>query len=104
MNEEPKQIKCYCGHTSYCDCSPLEEPKQETLEQASWRFNPLKKLDGEFLRAAFIKGAEWQQDRMYSEEEVRELFKQYKEEFSIYRNLQILNAQFEEWFEQFKKK
>jgi hypothetical protein len=40
----------------------------------------------------------------YSEEEVRELFKQYKEEFSIYRNLQILNAQFEEWFEQFKKK
>jgi len=31
--EELKQIKCYCGHTSYCDCSPLEEPKQETLEQ-----------------------------------------------------------------------
>lgn len=28
MNEEPKQIKCYCGHTSYCDCSPIEEPKQ----------------------------------------------------------------------------
>jgi hypothetical protein len=27
--EEPKQIKCYCGHTTYCDCSPLEEPKQE---------------------------------------------------------------------------
>jgi hypothetical protein len=30
--EEPKQIKCYCGHTSYCDCSPLEEPKQEENE------------------------------------------------------------------------
>ena len=29
----PKQIKCYCGHTTYCDCSPLEEPKQETLEE-----------------------------------------------------------------------
>jgi hypothetical protein len=26
---ENKQIKCYCGHTIYCDCSPLEEPKQE---------------------------------------------------------------------------
>ena len=25
MKEEPKQIKCYCGHTTYCDCSPLEE-------------------------------------------------------------------------------
>ena len=22
---EPNQIKCYCGHTSYCDCSPLDE-------------------------------------------------------------------------------
>ena len=29
----------------------------ETLEEASWKFNPLKKLDGEFLRAAFIAGA-----------------------------------------------
>mgnify|MGYP001356832165 CR=1 FL=1 len=29
--EEPKQIKCYCGHTTYCDCGSLEEPKQETL-------------------------------------------------------------------------
>jgi len=27
--EEPKQIKCYCGHTITCDC----EPKQETLEE-----------------------------------------------------------------------
>ena len=26
--EEPKQIKCYCGHTTYCDCIPLEELKQ----------------------------------------------------------------------------
>ena len=28
-NMETKQIKCYCGHTTYCDCGPLEEPKQE---------------------------------------------------------------------------
>ena len=33
--EESKQIKCYCGHTTYCDCGPLEEPKQETLEEAA---------------------------------------------------------------------
>jgi hypothetical protein len=25
LYEEPKQIKCYCGHTTYCDCSPQEE-------------------------------------------------------------------------------
>ena len=30
--KEPNQIKCYCGHTTYCDCGPLEEPKQETLQ------------------------------------------------------------------------
>ena len=27
-----EQIKCYCGHTTYCDCGPL--PKQ-TLEEAA---------------------------------------------------------------------
>jgi len=68
--EEPKQIKCYCGHTTYCDCGPLEEPKQETLEEASWKYNPLKKLDGEFIRHAFKEGAKWQQERMYSEEDM----------------------------------
>jgi len=26
--EKPKQIKCYCGHTTTCDCGPLEEPKE----------------------------------------------------------------------------
>jgi hypothetical protein len=29
--EEPKQIKCYCGHTTYCDCGPLEESKDVVL-------------------------------------------------------------------------
>ena len=28
------KTKCYCGHTDYCDCIPLEELKQETLEEA----------------------------------------------------------------------
>ena len=26
-----EQIKCYCGHTDYCDCGPLEEPKKERM-------------------------------------------------------------------------
>jgi len=35
MQEDEKlglyeQTKCYCGHTTTCDCGP-EEPKQETL-------------------------------------------------------------------------
>ena len=28
---EPKQIKCYCGHTSYCDCGQLDEAKQTAV-------------------------------------------------------------------------
>jgi len=95
-----------------------EEPKQETLEEAAkeWVNNRFTKqicgdesypdiyASKEGIVESHILFAKWQAERMYSEEEVRELFKQYKEEFSIYRNLQILNAQFEEWFEQFKKK
>jgi hypothetical protein len=49
--------------------------KQETLEEASWKFNPLKKLDGEFLRHAFKEGARWQQEQdknKYSEEDLIE--------------------------------
>ena len=49
----------------------LAEPKQETLEEASWKYNPLKKLDGEFLRHAFKEGAKWQVENMFSEEETK---------------------------------
>jgi len=69
--------------------------KEEELEEASWRFNPLKKLDGEFLRTAFIKGAKWQQERSYSEEEVFEII-------ALFVNDAPHNTK--EWFEQFKKK
>jgi hypothetical protein len=27
-----QETKCYCGHTTYCDCGP-EEPKQETIKK-----------------------------------------------------------------------
>ncbi len=58
-NIEPKQIKCYCGHTITCDC----EPKQETLEEANWKVLGTK-------NDTFYNGAKWQQERMYSEEDM----------------------------------
>jgi hypothetical protein len=74
--------------------------KQETLEEASWKYNPLKKLDGEFIRAAFINGAKWQQERMYSEEEVIDLLQEMNDWPTIFDGrIDII-----EWFEQFKKK
>ena len=32
QQEEPKQIKCYCGHTITCDCEPLQETLEEVAE------------------------------------------------------------------------
>ena len=99
------EIKCYCGHTITCDCGPLEEPKQETLEEASWKYNPLKKLDGEFIRHAFKQGAKWQAERMYSEEELINFAHFYTlEEFnSTMQNSKSANDILQEWSEQCKK-
>ena len=70
--------------------------KKETLEEASWKYNPLKKLDGEFIRAAFINGAKWQQERMHSEEEVIAIVEKSRETG--------LTAEYLLLTEQFKKK
>jgi len=97
------------GYLIHCpDNEVLEEPKQETLEEASWRFNPLKKLDGEFLRAAFIEGARWQAERMYSEaiefaEWIRiKDFQTASKDNWIGLDMKYYTTQ--ELFEQFKKK
>ena len=40
-----KQIKCYCGHTTYCDCSPLETKQtavENIIEQQRNLLNDLK--------------------------------------------------------------
>ena len=78
--------------------------KQETLEEASWKYNPLKKLDGEFIRAAFIEGAKWQAERMYSEEEVENILFRYAEEEHAWFSCKSEIDSFNEWFKQFKKK
>ena len=99
---QEKQIKCYCGHTTYCDCSPLDEapnmdkqvlvkmwesampklePKQETLEEAARKYaeylsypNLLNSEREKLAVEDFIAGAKWQAERMYSEEDLREAY------------------------------
>ncbi len=72
--------------------------KQETLEEAAERYvkSDLKKtpLYGMF-NDTFIAGAKWQEERMYSEEEVFEII-------ALFVNDAPHNTK--EWFEQFKKK
>jgi len=75
-----------------------QEPKQETLEEAAEK--TYKKLyKGEPLTQdvpinAFIKGAKWQQERMYSEEDIKIAFNANIKEW----------ISFEEFIEQFKNK
>ena len=49
--EKAKQIKCYCGHTTYCDCGPLENKKplnQNNMRQTAveWLVEQYKKVGG----------------------------------------------------------
>ena len=65
--------------------------KQETLEKAAEKFYPPKTTDlicsPKLVRDSFIAGAKWQQERMYSEEEVLKiidlLFHKYASSFRV---------------------
>jgi hypothetical protein len=64
-------------HTSYKMVIPSEDPKQETLEEAAEKIYPNAGYDdemwcdsGELFREKFIEGAKWQQERMYSREDM----------------------------------
>ena len=78
---------------------PQEEPKQDpTLEEvAAKHFNQEIFVEGVTiqyaLQEAFITGAKWQQEKMYSEEDMRKAFRGFTS-----------GKSFKEWFEQFKNK
>jgi hypothetical protein len=66
--------------------------KQETLEEAVERI--FKDSNNFVPRIFFMRGAEWQQENSYSEEDLKEAFGMNDKDWIC----------FEEWFEQFKKK
>lgn len=41
--------------------------------------------------------------KLYDEDDVINLFKKYSKDFSLYRNIQILDSEFDEWFKKNKK-
>jgi hypothetical protein len=99
--EEPKpiheQIIEHCGgEEKFKEIAGLK-PKQETLEEAAENYKKTTANKMAIEQIAFIAGAEWQAERMYSEEEVIAFVKwmyDYKADIN----------KVEEWFEQFKKK
>jgi len=85
--------------------------KKETLEEAALNIIPDRSTAGWIdsfsatERIGFIKGAKWQQERMYSEEELREAFKQ-GHSFARKGSYNQITEQedFDKRFEKFKKK
>jgi hypothetical protein len=108
--EEPKQIKCYCGHTITCDCEPLQETIEEVADRLFNNFqkeNPIIPTeDIRPFKLGFIKGTKWQQERMYSEEDMINFAHFYfKEEFnSTMQTNKSTKELLSEWFEQNKNK
>ena len=87
---------------------------KETLKDAAERLYPINstggsmemlsryQLNNNLKQEGFIKGAKWQQERMYSEEEVIELLN--KREDCINQTSSIFDyTSTKDWFEQFKK-
>jgi len=98
-------IKCYCGHTTTCDCGP----KQETLEQETveeYFLSNIKNMlqfNNDALAIRFMEKyfeAKQEQERMYSEEEVINLL--YIR--SMCQEHYESDAEIREWFNKFKKK
>lgn len=91
---------------------PKEKSKQETLEEAAenygWRIktnsfsNKVKANElVESAKQDFIEGAKWQAEKMYSEEQVKEIF---YAGFNYAENKNENIPNFKQYFEQFKKK
>jgi len=78
--------------------------KQETLEEAAENYSEGWGNNND--KESFIEGAKWQQERMYSEEDMRKAFiaggNSQIEEDDDYGS--AYDAYMEEWFEQYKKK
>jgi hypothetical protein len=72
---------------------------KETLEEAAERYTEEHKWEEQDPWLDFIEGAKWQQERMYSEEEVKQIIETTLIEYSDF-----VLADIPEWFEQFKKK
>ena len=80
---------------------------KETLEEAAERYEetdfnttPTEESAQMMIQRAFITGAKWQQERMYSEEEVIQKIL----DFRFISDTDITRDGVKKWFEQFKKK
>ena len=76
-----------------------KESKQETLEEAAERYTEEHKWEEQDPWFDFMEGAKWQQERSYSDEEVKNILSKFRHHIFIKEDIDV-----EKWFEQFKKK
>ena len=87
------------GKVSYIPLPNLEYvPKQETLEEAINKYPLINQ------RIGFKEGVKWQQERSYSEDEVKTIINDIVEKHCAYFKQETKDGVKLEWFEQFKKK
>ena len=101
--EEPKQIKCYCGHTITCDCEPLQETLEETAERLATNRHSRSTSAWYLYKNGIIEGAKWQAEKMYSEEDMINFHKWAYQKNRIEESDKTTKELLKEWFEQFKK-
>lgn len=81
----------------------LQSVVKQTLEETADNFaNSKEWLNGgasNWVQFSFKKGAEWQAERMYSEEEVLDILYKHTEDLLAGKKVTL-----EEWFNQYKKK
>jgi hypothetical protein len=112
--EEPNIINDWLAENGNPEIEKqVELESEETLEEIKLPIGdfiiknatPTQGADGVYYHYSEVcKLLKLQAERMYSEENVFQFFEKYREDFSIHRNIQVLPSQFEQWFEQFKKK
>ena len=84
--------------------------EKETFEEAAIEYSiDTQGYERESYVEAFIEGAKWQSERMYSEEEQLNLLNKYNEYLFTFIDKDVVGIGVEEedvikWFEQFKKK
>lgn len=107
---KPKQVceNCKIEISKWgCGCA---KPKQETLEEAAeklaleYQLGNTGKIDTEDAKEMLIEFAKWQAGKMYSEEDLKEIFNiaQMQKNYGDYKPYSFEEAM-KIWFEQFKK-
>ena len=111
LYDEP--TKCYCGHTTTCDCGP-EEPKQSAVEIYNEFMNKdylgvrvttedriIHAMEAYKLQS---NKAKWQQERSYSEEDFKLFARQFYREIKLDNSNLLWEELADKCLEQFKNK